>query len=193
MANAALVAPALLTDPGYLYWAPLGTALPSPVSTVSKFDDPWPAGWVQLGMTESGTDIDLTITTSPITAAEIVEPLTYRTTARTGTITFALKNFTATNWARACNGAVNTVTGTGPSTITQTDPPPVGQEVRSMIGFESLDSTFRFMGFQVFNEGAMKFSFKKAPSNTNIMWKAMFEKPPNTGPWRSYTAGTARA
>ncbi|GAC1374660.1 MAG: hypothetical protein NVSMB4_02340 [Acidimicrobiales bacterium] len=193
MANAALAAPNLLTDPGYLYWAPLGTALPTGVSTASAFSDTWPAGWVQLGMTEAGTDIDLTITASPITAAEIIEPLTYRTTARTGTLTFALKNFTATNWARAVNGAVTTVTGTAGSTITQIDPPPIGQEVRSMIGFESLDNTFRFIAFQVFNEGAMKFVFKKAPSNTNVSWKCMLEKPASTGPWRAFTAGTARA
>jgi len=192
MANA-LNAPALLTDPGYLYWAPLGTALPTGTSTASAFTDPWPAGWVQLGYTESGTDIDITVTTSPITAAEIIEPLTYRTTARTGSVTFALKDFTATNWSRAVNGAVTTVTGTAGSTITQIDPPIIGQEVRSMIGLQSLDNTFRFIAFQVFNEGDLKFAFKKAPSNTNISWKCMLEKPANTGPWRAFTAGAVRA
>lgn len=192
MANAALMAPQLLTDPGFLYWAPLGSALPSGLSTASAFTDTWPVPWIPLGMTDSGTDIDITMTTSPITAAEVIEPLAYRTTDRTGMMSFMLKSVTAANLARSFNGAATTVTGAAGSTITQIDPPAVGSEIRAMLGFESLDSTFRFVAFQVFNSGDIKLAFNKAPANTSIPWKAMLEKPATTLPWRAWTAGLAR-
>ncbi len=193
MANAAIVAPTLLTDPGFLYWAPAGTALPTGVSTASAFSDTWPVAWIPLGMTEGGTDIDITTTFSPITAAETIDPLVYRPTDRTGTITFDLKSLTATNLARCFNGATTTVTGTGATTITQIDPPVLGTETRAMIGFESLDSTFRFVAFQVVNATDVKLAFQKAPKNTNIPFKMMLEKPASTQPWRAWTAGAARA
>jgi len=193
MANSALALPALLTDPGFLYWAPLGTALPTPVSTASAFSDAWPVAWIPLGMTVGGTDFDPNTTVSPIVAAEEIDPIAYRTTARTGTLTFELLSVTATNLGRAFNGATLTVTGVTAGTITQLDPPAIGTEVRAMIGFESLDSTFRFVAYQVFNSGSVKMSFNKAPATTSIPWTGMLEKPASTQPWSMWFAGAARA
>ena len=193
MANSAIALPALLTDPGFLYWAPLGSALPTGVSTASAFSDTWPVAWIPLGMTESGTDFDTNVTASPILAAEQIDPVRYVTTARAGTLSFQLLSLTATNLARAFNGATTAVTGTGASTITKIDPPSVGQEIRAMIGFESLDSTFRFVAYQVFNSGSIKLMFNKAPLKTNIPWMGMLEKPASTQPWSMWTAGVARA
>jgi hypothetical protein len=101
--------------------------------------------------------------------------------------------FTATNLARAFNGATTAVTGTGATTITKIDPPSVGNEVRAMIGFESLDSTFRFIAYQVINSGDLKFAFNKAPAKTSIPWIGLMEKPASTQPWSAWTAGAARA
>ena len=193
MANSAIALPALLTDPGFLYWAPLGSALPTGASTASAFSDVWPVAWIPLGMTESGTDFDVNVTASPILAAELIDPLQYRTTARTGQISFQLLSLTATNLARAFNGATTAVTGTGATTITKIDPPAIGTEIRAMIGFESLDSTFRFVAYQVFNSGSVKLQFNKAPAKTSIPWVGMLEKPASTQPWSAWTAGAARA
>lgn len=188
----AIASPTLLTDPGFLFWAPIGSTLPANTVIASAFTDVWPAAWIALGMTDSGTDIDLSVSTSPILAAEVVEPLAWRTTNREGTVSFMLKNFTATNLARASNGAALTVTGTTTTTLTQIDPPVIGTETRAMIGFESLDSTFRFVAYQVFNDGGTKLSMNKAPANTNIPWVAKLEKPASTLAWRAWTAGVAR-
>ena len=193
MANSTLALPALLTDPGFLYWAPLGSTLPTGASTASAFSDTWPVAWIPLGMTESGTDLDTTVTTSPILSAELIDPLQYRTTARTGTLSFQLLSLTAANLARAFNGASTTVTGAGVTLITKIDPPAVGAEIRAMIGFESLDSTFRFVAYQVFNSGSIKLQFNKAPAKTSIPWTGMLEKPASTQPWSMWTAGAARA
>jgi hypothetical protein len=193
MANAAIALPTLLTDPGFLYWAPLGSALPTGVSTASAFSDTWPVAWIPLGMTESGTDIDINLTATPIYGAESIDPLTYRTTVREGTLTFMLLSLTATNIARAFNGATTAVTGSGATTITKIDPPAPGAEIRAMIGFESLDSTFRFVAYQVFNSGSIKMSFNKAPAKTSVPWTGKLEKPASTQPWSAWTAGAARA
>lgn len=188
-----LATPALLTDPGFLFWAPVASTVPTNTVVGSVFTDSWPVAWIPLGMTESGTEIDLSVTTSPINAAESFDPIGYRTTGREGTVTFMLKSFTATNLARASNGAALTVTGSTTTTLTQIDPPVPGTETRCMIGYESLDGTFRFVAYQVFNDGGTKLSMDRAPANTNIPWSAKLEKPAAGNPWRAWTAGAARA
>jgi hypothetical protein len=193
MANSAIVLPTLLTDPGYLYWAPIGTALPTPVSSASAFSDIWPAAWIPIGMTESGTDFDNTLTVSPILGAEMIDPIAYRTTMRDGTLSFLLLDFTATKLAHAFNGASTTVTGAGVTTITKIDPPTPGTETRGMIGYESLDSTFRFIAYQVLNSGSVKMSFNKAPAKAGVQWTGKLEKPAGSQPWSMWTAGAARA
>ena len=193
MATTTPSSPIILTDPGILFWAPLGSALPTPVSTASAFSDTWPVAWIPLGMTVSGSDFDPNTTASPIVAAEQIDPVAYRSTARSTTISFQLMSFTASNLARALNGAVTTVTGTTGSTITKLDPPAIGTEVRAMLGWESLDQTTRWVGYQVFNSGSLKMSMDKAPKTATIPFTGMCEKPASTQPYSWWFAGTARA
>jgi hypothetical protein len=193
MANATIATPNLLTDPGFLYWAPLGSTLPTNTVTGSVFTDTWPVAWVPLGMTDAGSDFDRNLTVAPIISAESIDPIAYRTTNRASTVSFMLKSVTATNLARAMNGSVLTVTGTAGTTMTQIDPPTPGMETRCMLGFESLDSTYRYVAFQVINSGSQKMSFHKSPANTAISWMGQLEKPAATQPFREWTAGAARA
>ena len=146
-----------------------------------------------MGMTLSGTDFDPNSTVTPLLAAEQVDPIAYRTTARITTLSFQVLGFTATNLARAFNGATTTVTGTGASTITKLDPPAIGTETRGMIGWESLDNTVRFIAYQVFNGGSLKMSMNKAPAMTAIPWTGSLEKPASTQPYSWWFAGAARA
>ena len=193
MANPTPASPVILTDPGFLYWAPLGSTLPTPVTTASAFTDTWPVAWIPLGMTVGGTDFDPNSTVTPILAAEQIDPIAYRTTARATTLSFQVMSFTATNLARAFNGGTTTVTGTTGSTITKLDPPAIGTEVRAMIGWESLLSDVRFIAYQVFNGGSLKMSFNKAPAMAAVAWSGMLEKPASTQPFSWWFAGTARA
>jgi hypothetical protein len=149
--------------------------------------------WIPLGMTDAGSDFDRTLTTAPIISAESIDPIAYRTTDRASTVKFMLKNITATNLARAMNGSTLTVTGSTTTTLTQIDPPSPGSETRCMIGFESLDSTYRYVAFQVINSGSQTMAFHKSPSNTAISWTGQLEKPAATQPFREWTAGAARA
>jgi hypothetical protein len=184
----------LLVEAGYLLWAPLGTALPTNTVTGGVFTDPWPVAWIALGKTTAGSKIDDNATVSEIDSAEDYYPLAYRTTKRAAQISFNLMNFTASNLAKALNGAVTTVTGTTTTTMTQVDGPNPVNEVPCMIGWESTDATVRWVGRQVRNSGNISVQLAKAPATADIAWTGMLEKPAAAlQPYSWFTAGTARA
>lgn len=183
--------PNLLTDPGFLYLAPLGTALPANTVVGGVFTDAWTV-WEPLGMTETGSVFTSSLTVNPITAAETFDPLAWRTTDRESKIEFQLKNFTATNLAAAMNGATSTLTGSADTSLTQLDPPTPGEEIRQMIGWESLDNTVRLICFQALNSGDLALAMAKAPANANIPFTANLEKPAASQPYRFYLAGANR-
>ena len=91
------------------------------------------------------------------------------------------------------NGATTVVTGAGATLLTKVSPPAQGTEVRAMIGYESLDSTYRFVAYQVLNQGNMELDFNEAPANTNVPWDLQLEKPAATQPYDQWFAGAARA
>lgn len=188
-----VVKPNLLTDPGFLYYAPLGTTLPVNTVAGSVFTDAWATPWVWLGVSTTGSVWHYNITTAAIQGAEILDDLAYRTTGRTATVDFALMSYTAANMAIALNGATKTVTGTTTTTLTKITPPLPGQETRFMIGWESLDATVRKIAYQVINSGDIAETFAKAPAATSIPFTANCEIPASpTVPFETWTAGVAR-
>lgn len=196
MANPTLTTPNYLADPGVLYYAPVGTALPANTVAGGVFTDLWATAgaWVQLGMTDTGSDITMQINSQAIMAAERLDPLGYRTTDRTTQVTFSLKGYTATNLARSLNGASTTVTGSAGTTLTKVSPPALGSEVRCMIGWESTDNTARWIAYQVLNSGSIKMQFVKVPTTTLIPWTGNCEVNSTFNqPADFWFAGTGRA
>ena len=185
--------PQLLTQAGALLWAPGGTALPANTVAGSVFTDDWPVAWIPLGRTTGGTKIDDNPTVSKIESAEDYYELDAPTTAREASVTFELMNFTATNLARALNGTVVTVTGTTTTTLTQVSAPNPVNEVPSMIGWQSLDGTVRWVGYKIKNSSNLSVALAKAPSTANIQWTGMCLKPATTQPYDWFFAGTNRA
>lgn len=186
--------PTILTDPGYLFWAPLGTALPVNTVVGSKFTDAWSSPWVSLGATEEGSTLSYEITVEAIMVAEFFDAISYRTTERGGAFAFALADWTLANVKRAFNGGTLTVvSGTGATQLNKYEPPDPGGEVRAMLGWESLDSTVRAICYQCLNSGTVETAFKKAPDKSLLPCEFRFEKPATTQPFEFYTAGTARA
>lgn len=185
--------PNVLQDPGYLHWAPLGTAAPANTVTAGKFSDAWPAAWVNLGATAEGTTFSYSTTVEETRVEEFVDPIKYSTTARSGMAAFALANWTLSNLRRVLNGGTITSTGTAGSELNRYVPPEPGAEVRSMIGWESLDSTVRIIAYQTFQGGDLSMSFQRSPSMATINATFNLEKP-LTGPMvEFFTAGTTRA
>lgn len=187
--------PNILTDPGFLWMAPLGTAEPTTVVTASKFSDTVPVAWIPLGATTEGSTFAYNTTVEPVRVAEFFDPIKYFTTERAGSIAFNLADFTLSNYRRALNGGVAKLTSTGTTgtELTTLEPPDPGTEVRSMILWESSDSTMRLLLRQVIQGGEISTAFQKAPNIAAIPCTFNMEIPTGTTkPWKMWGAGTAR-
>jgi hypothetical protein len=183
----------LLTDAGYLFWAPPATSIPTNTVVGSVFTDSWAGPWVSLGATEDGTEFNYELSVEAISVAEFLDPVKYVTTGRTGTIAFNLTNYTLTNVTKAMNGtAAAVVSGSGTTLLSRARPLTPGTETRAMIGWESLDNTVRFIGYQCLSSGRITSAFKKAPSVAVIPFQFNFEVPVSGIPFEFYSAGVAR-
>ena len=96
MANSTAT-PTLLTSPGYLFWAPLASTLPTNTVAGSVFTDSWPVAWVNLGATDDGSTISYESKIEAVKVAEFFDPIQWVTTGREGGIAFALASWTLNN------------------------------------------------------------------------------------------------
>lgn len=193
MAPPAVVTPLLLVDPGWLFWAPLGSTLPANTVAGSVFSDAWPGAWLPVGATAEGTTLAYEISVEPMSVAELFDPVKYATIGRTGSIAFAMANWSLTNIKRAFNGGIITVTGSGATTLNSYAFPLPGAEARAMIGWESSDNTVRVIGLQVLSSGTVEMAFQKAPDFAQIPVTWNMELPPaGLQPMNIYTAGVTR-
>lgn len=193
MAPPAVVTPNLLVDPGWLFWAPIGSAIPANTVAGSIFTDAWPVAWLPLGATVEGSTLTYETEVEAMSVAELFDPVKYSTTGRTGSFAMALASYTLTNLKRALNGGVITTTGTGATTLNSYALPTPGSEVRSMIGWESSDSTVRVVVLQSISSGSIEMAFQKAPDFASIPTTWNMEVPSGGNqPFNMYTAGVAR-
>jgi hypothetical protein len=184
--------PTILSDPGFLFWAPLGSDEPDMTVVGSKFTDAWPVAWLPLGATEDGSTFSYEQTVEAIRVAELFDPIKYVQTENAGTLAFNLASFTMTNLKRAYNGGTITVTGSTTTTLTRLDPPDPADVVRAMVGWESLDGTARIIGRQALNSGAVANAFQKAPAYAVIPFNFNLERPAGDTSFSLWGAGVAR-
>lgn len=185
--------PTILRDPGFLFWAPLGSALPTMTVVGSKFTDAWPVAWISLGATKDGSKLKYSTKLEAISVAEIFDPIQWVTTEREGSFEFALANYTLANLNRAMNtGTLTTVSGAGTTLLSKLTPPTPGSEIRAMLGFESTDATLRGVGYQTIQGGDIEMEFQRAPDNTVIPCTFNFEVPTSGIPVDFWSAGVAR-
>lgn len=197
MAFSAISPPNIMTQPGALFIAPLGTAKIASTVASGVFSIDWStvAAWLPLGATEDGSEFSYATDTAPIEAAEFLDPIAYITTGRSGSIAFALLNNGASNLNRAVNGgpgAVTATSGTGATALYTVEPPEPGLEVRCMIGWESLDHTERLYLNQTFQTGEVKLANRKAPATASIPCTFSMEQPTSGKPWTFQSAGPLR-
>jgi hypothetical protein len=163
-------ASALGLGPGYLYFAPLGTPEPTDLTT------PWAtvsASWVALGYTTDGSELSYNPSTSPVDVAEELDHIQVVTTGRDSSVQFSMAQITATNMKLAFNGGVLT-TGTG---IVTFEPPDLGTEVRTMLGFEAEDHTERWVYRQCYQTGTITLARRKGATNAVLAVQFSLEKP----------------
>lgn len=189
-----IATPTLLKDPGFLFWAPLGSADPTHVASASKFTDTWPVAWIPLGATQEGSTFSAEQTIEAIRVAELFDPVAYDVTEMSAKIAFALTSWTLVNFRRAMNGgSLAIVSGVaGPTAVTKYEPPEPSEITRAMLGWESLDGTARLIAPQVLNGGTLEAAFKKSPDKALIPFEFNFERPLDRKSFAIYAAGDAR-
>ena len=187
--------PTLSTDPGYLLWAPLGTAEPTHAVTGSVFSDDWTAvtGWEVLGATPEGHEFSWSTATDTIEVAEFLDPIKYVETGRSGSFSFALADVKMSNLKRALNGGTVTTTGSTTTTMSKYVPAKLGESTRCMIGWESQDHTERLIGYQCFNTGSVSIARRKGTDYARIPVEFSLEVPVGGQPFAYYTAGAVRS
>jgi hypothetical protein len=177
---------AISLGPGYLYVAPLGTTEPTDLTT------PWTTvapAWVQLGYTDEGSEFSYSIDTDRVEVAEELDPIKIAVNSREIKVSFALAEVTASNLKRAMNGGTIT-SGTG---IVTFEPPDLGTEVRTMLGFESEDHTERWVYRQCFSNGEVTIARKKGSDKSVIATEFELEKPSGAAPFKAIMATPVRA
>ena len=184
---------ALALGPGYLYWAPLSSTLPTNTVAGSVFTDTWPGAWLPFGATDSGSDFSYKPSVANVDVAEYYDPPAIVSTGRDISISFALAQVHATNFKRALNGGTITVTGSTSTTLSAYVPPTVGAEVRAMIGWESNDGTERLVLYQAFQTGEVKWTRNKGAAKATIPVQYQCEIPASGVPFQYWTAGVTRA
>jgi hypothetical protein len=195
MAAPTVVAPNTLVDPGYLFAAPVGSAVPTHAVTGSKFTDTWSAPWVWLGATTDGSELQNSITVEYIRAAELFDPVGSSVTERNGQISFSLMDITLARLKVVQNGGtVAIVSGTTATQLNKYTPPLPSAIARTMIGWESTDGTMRVILYQSLNSGDVTMPFRKAPDTAVLPVTFTMEIPAGSSvPYEVWTAGVARA
>lgn len=195
MAPTAVATPLLLTDPGYLFGAPLGTTEPTNTVAGSVFTDAWAAAWIPLGATRDGSQMSYQINVEAVSVAEFFDAIKFVTTSRAGSFGFDMADFDLHSLKRAYNGGMGAITatsGTGATTLAKIEPPDPGSELRIMLGWESLDNTLRLICRQTIQGGQVQNSFAKAPAFASVPALFNFEVPAAAKPFSFYSAGVAR-
>lgn len=190
-----MATPLVLTDPGFLFLAPLASTLPTMVAAGSSYDaDEWPAAWKPVGATEEGSEFAYEMNVEPITVAELFNAISYTPTEVTTSLSFAMADYTLHNLAKAMNAPssnVTTVSGAAATLSSKLAPPTPSQIIRRMVGWESLDHTLRLIGYQCLSSGAISSSFQRA-SKATIASTWNFETPSAGNAFEFYAAGTGR-
>jgi hypothetical protein len=188
--------PTVLTDPGMLWIAPVGTADPTNTVAGSVFTDDPAVAFVPLGATSEGSTFSYSTNVEAVKVAEFFDPIKYATTDRSGHIAFNLSSFTLSNYQRALNSGIAALTatsGTGATSLFKLEPVDPGNEVRAMILWESTDRTVRLLCRQVIQGGEVAAAFRKAPDLAVIPCTFNMEIPVgSTKPFTLWSAGVSR-
>lgn len=168
--------PFLMQDPGFLWRAAAGTAFPAGVVSGSKYTDSPSVTWIEVGATEDGKRFRYAPSIEPVTVAEFLDPVKWRTVAREGSFSFNLADFTLANLKFAMNGGTQTVLGgTGATEDNELTPAGMGSEARTALLWESSDSTMRIFMYSTINVAEMEMAFAKAPAIAVIPCEFRFE------------------
>ncbi len=154
--------------PGKIYKADVDAAAPTFAITNDVFsmtiDD---EDWSEVGYTDDGITMSFSRSTTDVTVAEELKPIRKTTTESQETVTFALAQTSAENFAMAFNLGI-TSTGTGTSIMHKLSPKALGAEERVQLMWVSADNKIAFIAYKCFQTGSAETKFGKAGEKTVI-------------------------
>ena len=174
----------LSIGPGHLMFNPSTSG-----TEVTDLATGWPAGWVDLGYTEEGSEQSVETKFEDIEVAEELDPVAIMAVSRVIMISFMLAEITATNLKRVWNGG--TITSFGG--YVYYDPVTLGQDQYAMLGWQSDDSQERWMWRKVLQTGKVTMPRQKAPKKALLSVEFRAVKPPSLPAFRAIMASPARA
>lgn len=190
MAVATVTSGLIQSGPGRLYYAPLGTAIPTITAAASKIAATW-TSWVQVGSTDAGITYTESAETADINVAESLYPIRTVTTGKSSRVSGTLNEISDLNWKLVMNGGTPTVSGTGATKLTTYVPPLVGAEVRVMLAFVDNLDTEAIVWPQCFNVGSVEYVRGSYETKAGLSFEFNAEIPASgyTTPYQRFTAG----
>jgi len=182
------------SGPGKIYYAPLGTAIPTITAATSKVAATW-TSWVSPGSTDAGITYTESVQTADINVAESLYPVRTVTTGKSSRISFVMNEISDLNWKLACNGGTITTSGTGATKLNTYVPPLVGAEVRVMLAFVSNVDTEVIVWPQVFNVGNVEYvrGNYETKAGLSVEFNAEIPATGYVTPYQRFTAGPLAA
>ena len=182
------------SGPGKIYYAPLGTAIPTITAAASKVAATW-TNWVSPGSTDAGITYTESVQTADINVAESLYPVRTVSTGKSSRISFVMNEISDLNWKLACNGGTITTSGTGATKLNTYVPPLVGQEVRVMLAFQANSDLEIIVWPQVFNVGNVEYvrGNYETKAGLSVEFNAEIPATGYTTPYQRFTAGTLAA
>jgi hypothetical protein len=179
--------------PGLLYWAPAGTADPTTAVTGSIISDTIPVTWKQIGYTENGSEFSYELSSDDVNVAEVFDPITHKTTGRSGSVAFEMAEITVKNLVLSLNGGTVTNTGTGATSMWTYEPPLPGNEVRVALIWQSEDNLERWIFRQVFQTGSVTAGRRKGADKATLPVTFSLESPTGQRPFKVWMATDSKA
>lgn len=194
MGTPTIKAQQIMTGPGLLRAAPLGTTLPTVAVTGSVFSHSWDPAFFEIGATDEGVTEVHETSTETVDIAESLYPVRTATVAKSGRLEFAMAHLNVKNWLLAMNAAAAAAvtSGTGATQLVTITPPLAGAEVRVILAWESTETKELLIAYQCFNGGTLSISRQKGANKSLLPVSFNFEMPDSTVatvPWRRYLAG----
>jgi len=182
------------SGPGKIYYAPLGTAIPTITAASSKVAATW-TSWVSPGSTDAGITYTESVETADINVAESLYPVRTVSTSKTSRIAFVMNEISDLNWKLACNGGTITTSGTGATKLNTYVPPLVGSEVRVMLAFQANSDLEIIVWPQVFNVGNVEYvrGNYETKAGLSVEFNAEIPATGYTTPYQRFTAGALAA
>jgi hypothetical protein len=180
--------------PGKIYYAPLGTAIPTFAAAANKITAAW-TSWVSPGSTDAGITYTESVETADIKVAESLYPVRTVTTGKSSRVAFVMNEISDLNWKLACNGGTITTSGTGATKLNTYVPPLVGSEVRVMLAFVSNQDDEVIVWPQVFNVGNVEYvrGNYETKAGLSVEFNAEIPATGYTTPYQRFTANALAA